>query len=468
MPMVKACNAPSYVGGDPFIFIHYFIADESEAFTLMEHLAAWGLRVYYAPAEASVRQTAAEINRQLNTHLSECTALVVLYSPEAAQDHQFRKIITSAVLNGKPILPVFLEDFSLSPGMRAQFEPDTRINWYSMTEDMPSLTHLRVIECAKGEPNPDIRVEQRSPRIRQKAAPLGAEKRRWPVSAILVDEADILRQRGLRQAEPSSRPIPRTVVLEEENEAAPNICTEGAERGRHGTFILEEIPSICVLIPTGERIAGRYGLTRIGRSESCDIQIPEYTVSSQHLEVFSFANADGSFKNTLVDCHSSNGSWVNGRRLAGGESVSVVSHACVSLGRNVHLFLAFGREAQELARKDALYALECVETREIQVLCEEEIVLGRCDPFGNGCFDFPQISWEHARLRCTQRGCTITDQSSNGTCVNGEKIAKYSEVALKDGDVIIMGYHRYVLRRIVLRERKAAWTKAQPPVSVPI
>lgn len=456
MPMVKACNAPSYAGDEPFIFIHYSMADEGEAFTLVEHLAAWGLRVYYAPAEASVRQAAAELNRQLNTRLSECTALVALYSPEAAQDHQFRKIITSAVLNRKTILPVFLDDFTLSPGMRAQLKPDTRINWYSMTGNLSSLKQFSVIEHARGEPNPDIRVEQRAPRIRQKAAPSDARKRLWPVSAILVDEAEILRQRGLRQAEPSSRPIPRTVVLEEGNQAASNSRVEGAERGRHGTLILEEIPPVCVLIPTGERMAGRYGLTRIGRSESCDIRIPEYTVSSQHLEVFSFANADGSFKNTLVDCHSSNGSWVNGRRLVGGESVSVVSHACVSLGRNVHLFLAFGREAQELARREALYALECMETREIQVLCEEEIVLGRCDPFGNGCFDFLQISWEHARLRCTQSGCTITDQSSNGTCVNGERIVKFSEVILKDGDEIIMGYHRYVLRRIVLRERRTA------------
>lgn len=448
MPMIKACNAPSYAGGEPFILIHYAAVDEGEAFTLIERLAAGGLRVCYAQAETAARQ--------LSSRLSECAALVALYSSEAAQEHSFRRLITAAALSEKPILPVFLEDFALSPGMSAQLGAAERINWYSMAGDLSPLEHHSAIACARGEPRPDLHVEQRAPRLRQKAAQPGGEKRRWPVSAILVDEAEILRQRGLRQAEPTSRPVPRTVILDEESEAPPASHPGRAGRGRHGTVILEEIPPVCVLLPTGERVAGRYGLTRIGRGEACDIRVPEYTVSSQHLEVFSFANADGSFKNTLVDCHSSNGSWVNGRRLAGGERVSVDGHACVSLGRNVHLFLAFGREAQELARREVLYGLECVETRDLQVLCGEEVVLGRCDPFGNGCFDFPQISWEHAHLRCTAHGCTITDQSSNGTCVNGERLARNEEAALRDGDEITMGYHRYVLRCIPLRERGTA------------
>ena len=501
MAMVTACSVPPYTGSEPFILLCYSGADEGEAYTLTEHLACAGFRVYYAQAETTPGQPVQEATGLINARLGDCAALIALYSTEAAQSHGFRKVVTSAVLNGKPLIPVFLEDFELSPGMRAQLEPTERLNWFGMNGELPPLERFEAA-CARGEPNPAICVKLRGPRLREKAAPPEGEKRRWPVSAILIDEEEVLRQMGLSpeqteawrrpaqtrtpppqtpvptgaaSAPPgedtavrdsaenrSSRPYSRTVLIEEESAAGDRGPEAG--RGRNGTLILEEIPPVCVLLSTGERVQGQYGLTCIGRSASCEIQIPEYTVSSRHLEVFSFANANGSFRNTLVDCHSSNGTWVNGRRLAGGESVSVGPYARVSLGRNVPLLLAFGREAQALMQRDALYSLECVETQEAQILLKEEIVLGRCDSFGNGFFDYPQISWEHARLRCAGGEWSITDLSSNGTCVNGKKIAKHSECALRDGDEITMGYHRYAFRRIALRERGAAREGASRPL----
>lgn len=503
MAMATACSAPPYTGGEPFILLCYSRADEGEAYTLTEHLACAGFRVYYAQAEATPEQPVQETTGLLNARLGDCAALIALYSPEAAQSHGFRKVVTSAVLNGKPLIPVFLEDFELSPGMRAQLEPTARLSWFGMNGELPPLERFEAAACARGEPNPAICVKPRGPRLKEEAVPPEREKRRWPVSAILIDEEEVFRQMGLspEQAEAwrrpaqkrtsppqepvpagtaaapprevgaagcdprehrSSRPYPRTVLIGEEGSAGDRGPEAG--RGRNGTLILEEIPPVCVLLSTGERVPGQYGLTCIGRSESCEIQIPEYTVSSRHMEVFSFANADGSFRNTLVDCHSSNGTWVNGRRLAGGESISVGRYAHVSLGRNVPLLLAFGHEAQALMQRDALYSLECVETQEAQILFEEELVLGRCDSFGNGFFDYPQISWEHARLRCAGGEWSIMDLSSNGTCVNGKKIAKHSECALRNGDEITMGYHRYALRRIALRERGVAHEGASRPL----
>lgn len=475
--MTAGCNAPPYRGDQAFVFVHASQHDQSEAFTLIEHLARDGFRVYYVQAEAD--------GEEPGKRLRACAALVALYSREAAADHQFRKLVTAAVLSGRPVLPVFLEELELSPGMGLQLAPGLRIDWDASGAVPEALGRSALPADARGAPNPAIRVGERAPRSRAHAAV--PEQRVWPISAIVVDEEEILRQKGLQRdaaryhvaeravsaapqtpsagspppdsAAPS--PVRRTVIVGEQDAALPVGRTVivgeqdgcAAARGRHGTVIIEEIPPVGVLLATGERVAGQYGMTRIGRSEACEIRIPEQTVSAVHLEAYSFSDADGGFRNTLVDCHSSNGTWIDGARMEGGAPVSVEDTACVRLGRSVHLFLAFGRRAQQLRERELLWSIERAETGETRVIWEEEVMLGRCDPFHDGLFDAPQISWEHARLRCAADGCTITDQSSNGTLVNGSRIARHSPVTLRDGDELTMGYRRYVLHAVALRDR---------------
>ena len=479
--MTAGCNAPPYRGDQAFVFVHASQRDQSEAFTLIEHLAREGFRVYSVQAEAD--------GEEPGKRLRECAALVALYSREAAADHHFRKLVTAAVLSGKPVLPVFLEDFELSPGMGLQLAPGLRIDWDASGAVPEALGRSALLADARGAPNPAIRIVERAPRCRVHAA--GPEQRVWPISAIVVDEEEILRQKGLQldaarhhaaeravSAAPQAPsagsptdgaaplPVTQTVIAEEQTAAPPagrTVIIEeqdaapqdggAAPRGRHGTVIIEEIPPVGVLLATGERVAGQYGMTRIGRSEACEIRIPEQTVSAVHLEAYSFSDADGAFRNTLVDCHSSNGTWIGGARMEGGTPVSVEDTACVRLGRSVHLLLAFGRRAQQLRERELLWSIERAETGETRVIWEEEVMLGRCDPFRDGLFDSPQISWEHARLRCAADGCTITDQSSNGTLVNGSRIARHSPVILRDGDELTMGYRRYVLHAVALRDR---------------
>lgn len=465
--MSEGCNASPYMGTEPFAFATFSGKDRSEAFTLIEKLASEGYRIFFAQAEPSSAQRMEETACQLSERLSSCAALIALYSSEAADDHHFRKMVTAAVLSGKPVLPVFLEDVELSCGMRLQCGDSARTNWYAMTDELAQLQEQPVMQSIRGTPDPAIRIEMRKPTIRSGAPQQENANRPWAISAILVDEDGLLRQRrpeeqptdGLKNAEqasarqhpPSAAGPVRTMLVEEEDAVGREGGAPGPRRGAHGTLIIDEIPPVCVLLATGERWVGRCGVTKIGRDPSCDICIPEETVSSRHLELLSVCHASDAFKNTIRDCRSSNGSWVDGERLERGASVSVGDQARVSLGRNVRLFIAFGKAAQALAANHTLACLECAETGERAVI-GQKVMLGRNDPFRNGFFDDMRISWEHAQLWCENGEYLIQDRSSNGTCINGTQMEKYSTASLRDGTEIGMGCRRYIFRLIALKE----------------
>lgn len=58
----------------------------------------------------------------------------------------------------------------------------------------------------------------------------------------------------------------------------------------------------------------------------------------------------------------------------------------------------------------------------------------------------PYISRRHAEFATAESGWTIRDlNSANGTYVNGERV-KSDPVAIKDGDVIGLGYIEYTIR----------------------
>lgn len=460
--MPEGCHASPYMGNEPFAFVACSGKDQNEAFTLIERLASEGYRICFAQPDGQGTEEAA---RRIGERLGACAALIALYSSEAAADHHFRKVVTTAVLNGKPVLPVFLEEVELSCGMRLQCPADVRTNWYAMTDALLPLRDHPAMKPILGRPHPEIRTEVRKPGLRSGAAQPEKPKRHWPVSVILVDEEEILREKrmetgapdGLKEAgraadvyrrSPAASGPSQTVLIEED-EAEENDAP-GLKRGTHGTVILDEVPPVCIWLDTGECRTGRCGVTRIGRDESCDICIPEETVSFRHLELTSLCQANHAFKNTIRDCRSSNGSWVNGERLESGAAVSVGDQASVDLGRNVHLFVAFGEAAQALAARSTLACLEYTRTGERHAVGEKRIMLGRNDPFGNGFFDDMRISWEHAQLWYAHGEYLIQDQSSNGTSINGTRMEKYSTARLRDGTEIVMGRRRYIFRLLPL------------------
>lgn len=68
---------------------------------------------------------------------------------------------------------------------------------------------------------------------------------------------------------------------------------------------------------------------------------------------------------------------------------------------------------------------------------DDAFVIGR-SPHLNATVDSPSVSWMHARITRTGKGWMITDLgSSNGTIVNGRKIA--APQAIETGDIVSLG-----------------------------
>ena len=506
------CNALPYMGEDPYVFVHFSKRDENEAYTLIEMLACKGYRIWYAGEQKNILQFGEDKAALISKKIEGCCGMIALYSPDAADDHQFRKIITAAVLNQKKIIPVILNSVQLSMGMRIQLGNEEWINWNSELDNCEQLISRKMMQKVQGMPDPGIRVIRREKLLyREKGT--SDEKNAWPISMILEDEEAILRQKGFdgkrpeycdrqndvsneqNQLETDGRLTDRQLKNKKETNSSKEEHVQDfikqhdvlhggfkknenhtqiedsleytmlenrteydeqqmhvGRRGRNGTMIIEEIDPICVVLSSGIYYKGCYGLTRIGRNSDNHICIPDNTVSSLHLEVMSVADTEGIYKNTIKDNHSSNGTWVDGKRLQGGEIIKTGDSASVCLSKRIHLHLAFSHRAEKLLKEKKLAYLECCEIRGMHAIDEDDVVLGRNDPWSNGFFEDSRISWEHALIQKTENDYRIIDQSSNGTYINGERMKKNEAVIIHDGDEIGMGHRKFLFHLIELKE----------------
>lgn len=496
--MSGMCNAAPYTGPESFIYVHHHRSDENAAYTLIEKLAREGYRIWYPTPP---------INADLvSERVSQCTVFMPLYSNVAVQSHDFRKVITAAVLNGCEIAPVFLQDMTLSVGMQLQFDSNHRVNWYSVRET-PDVKAAALKAC-KGEPDSSICVMERE--FRAVEEPVVHKAKPEVRITSFVDEEEILqkmkhrkeereeaqhkaaeeaqrrateeenrrateeaqrraaeeaaRAAARRRAERYTRPqIPlkedESAHAERVKRASATVIIEEAlpeeqEKRLGGTVIIEELPPILVRINTGELFEGKSGVTTVGRTEDNDICIPAGTVSSRHLEIISRPDAGAGMKNLIRDCGSSNGTWIDGEKMERGGKTSVESCIKLCLSRQEPCVVIFGELAQQIREKGVLAWLECRETREMKLLLEDEMTFGRNSCWEKGAFNEEHISGEHAVFMREKKGFTIKDISTNGTRINGGgKIPKNIPVKISSGDEIRMGYQNFVFTCIALKEK---------------
>jgi ABC-type multidrug transport system ATPase subunit/pSer/pThr/pTyr-binding forkhead associated (FHA) protein len=177
----------------------------------------------------------------------------------------------------------------------------------------------------------------------------------------------------------------------------------------------------------------------IGAAADNDIVVEGDSVSGHHCRL-----TEEGPGYVLEDLGSTNGTFVNGKRLEPASPVAVSSSDHVSLGRSVPFPWA------EIPRKAPTARAAPTERAATRFMSEqpspqgalpntlslrgESMVLGR-DPQADHVLDDPMVSWRHARLTRTAASTFVQDLgSTNGTFVNGRRIT--SRVAVKPGDVI--------------------------------
>jgi hypothetical protein len=116
-----------------------------------------------------------------------------------------------------------------------------------------------------------------------------------------------------------------------------------------GTRGLRDMASNYVVIALKQRRPSRLGHIAVGRAETCDLVVPDLSVSLYH--AFFREEQDGSF--VLQDAHSKNGTFVDDQRVPAqgkGPPTRVQSGAEVRFGSMEFLFLGCA-EFRELIQK---------------------------------------------------------------------------------------------------------------------
>jgi pSer/pThr/pTyr-binding forkhead associated (FHA) protein len=236
---------------------------------------------------------------------------------------------------------------------------------------------------------------------------------------------------------------------------------------------------------SGRRFRLKPGVNTVGR-EACDILLMDSTVSRRHAQVSVEGGAVA-----VTDLGSTNGTHVDGGRIAANQPVTLAPGAALKFG-NVALTLpgASGAPAEATViagtvPADATVVLDAAppvmddatllggaatapaadaapaagppvsaRLRPASPNAEEVeirpgvITLGRRagnDVVLNGD---PYVSGQHARITCDEVGCTLTDVgSTNGTTVNGQRLAANAPQLLADGDEVSFGQTSFKFER---------------------
>ena len=148
---------------------------------------------------------------------------------------------------------------------------------------------------------------------------------------------------------------------------------------------LKRIFAVLIVIQ-GREIGRDYRLRKfesvIGRDRSCDICIPETTVSRQHAKIqLTYLGETGSYKCRLIDAGSTNKTYVNNKEA---ESVSLKNGDKIRIGKTILRFelldaedLKYHKEIQNKIKYDALTGLLTKES--LYLALEHE--LQRCRQF---------------------------------------------------------------------------------------
>lgn len=178
----------------------------------------------------------------------------------------------------------------------------------------------------------------------------------------------------------------------------------------------------------------------VGRAANCPISLNVPSVSSEHAQLIQ------NFQNELyiADLNSSNGTYVNGSRLAPHTPVRIRPGDKINLGGEVSLEFNPGSSASG-PRPSNGQSISMPKNDELTRLLQQrgKIVLGRsseCDVV----LDSPSISRRHATLELSGQSVIITDLGSlNGTYVNGRKVS--GSMKIQTNDTFFLGKYQLSL-----------------------
>lgn len=170
----------------------------------------------------------------------------------------------------------------------------------------------------------------------------------------------------------------------------------------------------------------------IGRADDCNLRVADSSVSSHHCRVTHQASGF-----TVEDLGSTNGTFVDGLRIASGEPVWVPYGANVILGTQVEMPWPVAPQ-----------------TRPAESPSDggKTITIGR-SPESDVQIDFPIVSWNHAVIRVENGQYILEDRNSrNGTSI-GELGNRIQRAVLDPSDEIYFGSYKISASQLITSEK---------------
>ncbi len=456
-----------YEGAEGYLLVWAVQEDHPLEQTCCELLARSGYRLWYPEGGSQA----------LNQKLAGCCGVAALFSPRSVCSHDFRKLVTAAVLQHKPILAMIAGGAPLSPGMQAQLTGAVQVICQQGMSLPPSMA---LFHAAHGPENHGVQVVWRDvtsakshePQQLWKVSMLDEDYERRLLESLqnAADNADasadaFIPAAPAEQEPPPAPPVIPEVAAEPQPEPQPSpepvlpdprMETEQPRESKPGgTVLIESQPPRLIVLDTGEIIDCLDGATTLGRTaERADVVLPVETVSAQHARILSVCTGEKDLR-SIADCDSSNGTWINGQRLERGATVPIETETVfLSLGPKAPCLLAFGPAAKKLQPGVTILILTCIETWEDHLFLEGEMLLGRGNDWPRYSLSEPHISWHHACIRLHGGSATLADVgSANGTRLNGQRLTPHRAVPLQHGDQIRMGMHHFTVRILTLKNR---------------
>ena len=138
-----------YEGTEPFIFVSYAHKDADHILPIIEGLIGEGFRVWY---DAGI-EAGTEWPEYIANHLLACHAMLAFVSENFDRSQNCRREIHYAVSHRKRMLAVYLEDFTLSPGLELQLGAVQSIAAKRHTDEslISALTHTAILQDCRGD-----------------------------------------------------------------------------------------------------------------------------------------------------------------------------------------------------------------------------------------------------------------------------------------------------------------------------
>ena len=400
------CRATPYQGQEPFAFFSYCHKDSDRVYPLIEELTELGYRIWFDEGIGIGDEWPEVIARKLE----ECNTFLVAMTPNYCCSHNCKNEMTYQVEDQKPMLPLMMEDFPLSGGIKLQLAGTQYLRLFdrSPADWAGLITNSGMLAACKGAPLSLLPKTEEPPKVKEPPKTEEPPKTKEPPKTEeppKVEEPPKIEEPP-KTPEPPETPEPP--MLKEPPESKDLQQTEG-----------EEIFAVC--LETGKLLFGRQGRVVLTPGQ----QEPGPRVQMQ----------EGFF---LVENLGHTAFTVEGITVEPGQTVQPACGSPIYTDTGSYLPL-LQSEAKQLRGLGCLRYLQADKTGEVRLIGTEPMLLGRKNPWHQNVLSDHRISRRHAEILPDGDSGKVflKDCSKNGTFVNDQQIPDVVELA--DGNRLAIG-----------------------------